>query len=54
MHSRDLESIARLFIHSFFALQCTSTEGLQATYAAGLELPNLNYEQGLVATNLHS
>ena len=25
----------------------TSTEGLQATCAAALELPTLNYEQGL-------
>ena len=33
--------------HSFLAFQCTSTEGLQATCAAALELPNLNYEQGL-------
>ena len=28
---------------SFQALQWTSTEGLQTTCAAALELPNLNY-----------
>ena len=33
--------------NSFLALQCTSIEGLQATCDAALELPNLNYEQGL-------
>ena len=33
--------------HSFQALQRTSTEGLQTTCAAALELHNLNYVQGL-------
>jgi len=43
---QKIYSFIHLSIHSFIhslALQCTSTEGLQATCVAALELPKLNY-----------